>query len=372
MPHVSYQECFKCGKRFPAHKPVFWCPDCGGSIVVHYNPKEIKKHIRKREFRKKRPTHWKYWMFYPIRRGKDVVSLGEGGTPLIQDEFKERWFYKFEGVNPTGSFKDRGSTLEITHAKRLGVKEVACASTGNMGASVAAYSARAGIRATIYVPRGATIIKELQIKSYGARIVRINGDYTDALNKTKKLWLKKRVYLTGDYLYRQEGQKSVIIEAMDQMKFEVPKYVVLPIGMGNLCYATYKGLVEMREVGLIGKIPKIIAVQSSHCSTVIKAFKEGDDIIPEVKNPKTIATAISCGRPNYGEEALYALKKTKGVGVNVTDKEILEAKKELAEQGIFAEASGAASLAAAKKLNLKGKTLMIVTGHGLKDVIMRI
>jgi len=372
MPHVSYQECFKCGKKFPAHKPVFWCPDCGGSIVVHYNPKEIKKHIRKKDFRKKRPTHWKYWMFYPLRNGKDVVSLGEGGTPLIQDEFKSKWFYKFEGTNPTGSFKDRGSTVEITHAKRLGVKKVACASTGNMGASVSAYSARAGISATIYVPKGASIIKELQIKSYGARFVKINGDYTFALEKTKKLWLEKKVYLTGDYLYRQEGQKSVIIEAMDQMNFKNPKYVVLPIGMGNLCYATYKGLVEMKEVGLIEKLPRIIAVQSSHCSTVIRALNTGMENIPEIKNPKTIASAISCGRPNYGEEALYALKKTKGKGVTVTDEEILRAKKELAEQGIFAEASGAASYAGAKKLELKGKTLMIVTGHGLKDIIMKI
>ncbi|UCG95899.1 MAG: threonine synthase [archaeon] len=363
--HVSHQQCFHCKKEYAASRTLFWCPDCGGSLAVHYKIGEIREKLD-RKFRKAKPSHWKYWMFYPIPKRK-IVTMGEGGTPIVKDRKKDDWFFKIEGENPTGSFKDRGSTVEISHARHLGVKRVVCASTGNMGASVSAYSARAGIKTTIYVPRGSTIIKKEQIKDYGARIVRVNGDYTDALEKTQKLWEKRGIYLTGDYLYRQEGQKSVIFEAIDQMGC-TPKYVVLPVGMGNLCYATYKGLREMKMVGLINRMPRIVAVQSYHCSTVAEAFLKGGRI-PEVDDPETIASAICCGRPNYGEEALHALRDTRGKAATVTDKEILEARDELAEQGIFAEASGAASYAGAKKLRLRGKVLMVVTGHGLKDVI---
>lgn len=361
--HLSHQQCFHCKREYPAEKTLFWCPDCGGSLVFHYKPSVIRGYLDSK-FRKAKPSHWKYWMFYPIPR-REVVTMGEGGTPLVNDKNREEWLFKFEGENPTGSFKDRGSTVEITHAKHLGIKKVACASTGNMGASVSAYAARAGIKATIYVPKGATLIKEKQIRCYGARLIEVRGDYTDALKKTQELWTRKKVYLTGDYLYRQEGQKSVIMEALDQMK-NTPRYVVLPIGMGNLCYATYKGLKEMKEVGLISRMPKLVAVQSYHCSTVVEAFNSGGKI-PVVKNPETIASAICCGKPNYGEEALFALKETKGKGVVVTDEEMRQAKDELAGQGLYAEASGAASYAGAKKLKLRGKTLMIITGHGLKD-----
>ncbi len=363
---ISHMECFSCGKEYSASEVLFWCPECGGSLVVRYRPEEIKKHLNKK-FRKAEPCHWKYWMFYPVPR-KSIVTMDEGGTPLIKDNKNTDFLFKFEGSNPTGSFKDRGSTVEITHARHLKVKKLACASTGNMGASVSAYSARAGIKATIYVPRGATVIKEKQIRNYGARIVKVEGDYTDAFEKTRKLWLKKKVYLAGDYLYRQEGQKSVILEAMDQLDFETPKYVVLPVGMGNLCYATYKGLKEMKMTGIIQRIPKIVAVQSYHCSTVVEAFNK-DKPIPVVEGPETIASAICCGRPNYGEEALHALKETKGKAVTVTDEEIREAREKLAEEGIYAEASGAASYAGAGKLRLKGRTLMIITGHGLKDLL---
>lgn len=364
--HVSHQQCFHCKKEYPAEKTMFWCPDCGGSLVVHYKENEIRSHLDKREFRKEKPSHWKYWMFYPIPRRK-IVTMGEGGTPLITGK-REDWTFKIEGENPTGSFKDRGSTVEITHALHLGVKRLACASTGNMGASVSAYAARAGMRATIYVPKGATLVKEKQIKCYGARLIEIKGDYTDALKKTQELWTRKKIYLTGDYLYRQEGQKSVILEAMDQVNFSIPKYVVLPVGMGNLCYATYKGLREIKEVGLISRMPRLIAVQSYHCSTVVEAFNSGGKI-PVIKNPETVASAICCGKPNYGEEALFALKETKGKGVVVTDEEMRQAKGELAAQGICAETSGAASYAGAKKLKLNGRILMIITGHGLKDSV---
>ncbi len=370
MPHISYLECFHCKKQFPPDKIIFWCDECGGSIVVHYKEKDIKNKIMQDDFLRAEPDHWKYWMFYPITNLSNIISLDEGGTPLVPEVNNPNMLFKFEGVNPTGSFKDRGSSVEITHAKQRGIKKVICASTGNMGASVSAYSARAGIKAEIYVPLGATITKKKQIHSYGAKLHRVFGDYTKALNKTKELWLKKGIYLTGDYLYRQEGQKSVAFEILDQLKFQEPKQIILPIGMGNLCYATYKALVELKMIGLIAKIPKIIGVQSNACNPVDLAFKNNLDKIPIIKNPKTIASAISCGAPNYGEECLYAIHKSKGETITVTDNQLRNAKAKLAHQGLYVEASGAAPYAAALKLKPKSKTVMILTGHGLKDTMV--
>ncbi len=372
MGTVSHQECFNCKKTFPPDKIIFFCPHCSGSIVMKYKPHSIKNQIMHDDFLKAEPDHWKYWMFYPIESKKDIISMDEGGTPLVSDPQNPNWFFKYEGTNPTGSFKDRGSSVEITRAKQLGIEKLACASTGNMGASVSAYCARAEIKASIYVPFGATATKKKQIKFYGAKIKRVFGDYTKALNKTQGLWAKKHTYLAGDYVYRNEGQKSVVFEILDQLKFKSPSQIILPIGMGNLCFATYKGAVEMKEAGLISKIPKIIGVQSVHCNPIEIAFKNNLKYIPVIKNPKTIASAINTGNPNYGLEALYAIRKTKGKVISVTDTELRHAKAQLAHKGLYVEASGAAPYAAAKKLkNLPGKTVMILTGHGLKDTLVK-
>ena len=370
MSHISHQECFHCKQKFSANKIVFWCPDCKGSIVMKYKKNAIKNLIMKDDFLRAEPDHWKYWMFYPILDINNIVSLDEGGTPLISDPDNSNWFYKFEGANPTGSFKDRGSSVEITHVKQLGIKKVACASSGNMGASISAYCTRIGIQTDIYLPISATFTKKKQIKFYGAKLHLVFGDYTKALNKTQNLWTKNQTYLTGDYVYRNEGQKSVGFEIMDQLKFNEPDNVILPIGMGNLCYATYKAFTELKDVGLIKKIPRIIGVQSLHCSPVYNAFRKKLNYIPEIKNPKTIASAISVGKPNYGEESLYAIKKTNGTIVVVTDEQIRLAKEQLAHKGLYVEASSATVYAAAKIIRPKGKTVMILTGHGLKDSLV--
>jgi threonine synthase len=295
------------------------------------------------------------------------VTLGEGNTPLIPAKNNKDYLFKYEGVNPTCSFKDRGSTVEITKAKELGIKEVACASTGNMGASVATYCARAGIKSTIYVPLFATKEKLAQMKAAGAAIAKIKGTYDDAVDKTKEMRIKKHVYLTGDYAYRGEGEKSVGFEIIDQLEWQIPDYIVVPVGNATLISSTFKAVNEFKEVGLINKIPKIVGVQASGCSPLVDAFNSNKEIKPVAK-PKTVATAIACGNPVDGLKALDALKKSKGSAVKVTDNEILSARKELGNEGIWAEPSGAVSYAGAKKLGLKGQVVCVLTGHGLKDI----
>ncbi len=291
--------------------------------------------------------------------------MNEGGTPLIQSNDEKNFMFKYEGVNPTCSFKDRGSAVEISKAKEFGVKEVVCASTGNMGASVAAYCARAGIKATIYVPKFAPRPKVHQIKMMGARVMIVNGSYEDALNMTKKLNEKRGIYLVGDYPYREEGEKSVTFEILDQLNFIPPKYIVYPMGNAVLIAAAYKACMEFKEVGLIRKMPKLVGIQAEGCRPLVNAFKTG--VLSQQINTHTIATAIDCGNPTNGLEALDGMEKTKGIAEFVTDREIISALKKLGKQGIYVEPAGAVSYAGAMKLGLEGKTVCVLTGHGLKD-----
>ncbi|MBW3015113.1 threonine synthase [Candidatus Woesearchaeota archaeon] len=345
---------------------IFECEKCHGPLDLVYDYREIKEQIITDVFLREEIKHWKYWPFYPIQQHDKIVSFKEGGTPLIKSKSEKGYMFKYEGVNPTGSFKDRGSTIEITKVNELNIKKVICASTGNMGASVAAYSARAGIKADIYVPTIATKEKVLQMKAYGANVIRVNGNYEDALNRTKKARIKEHVYLTGDYPYRGEGEKSVGFEIIDQLHWDCPDYIVTPIGNATLIYAIFKALNELKEVKIIKKLPRIVGVQAVGCNPIVKAFESKKEI-KAMRKTKTIASAIDCGNPVDGIKALYALRKTRGIALDVTDKEIVNARKDLAQEGIYVEPSGAVSYAGAKKLGLGGEVVCVLTGHGLKD-----
>ncbi len=360
-------KCFRCGKKYSPLREIFECKKCGYSLDFEYDYHDIRKELAESEdFFSFPVSHWKYTAFYPVDETMKLVSLGEGGTPLVKSKNNKSFVYKFEGMNPTGSFKDRGSALEITKALSLGKKTVLCASTGNMGASVAAYSAKAGINARVFVPEFAPETKKRQIREFGAELKTVKGSYETAMEKTRKLREKEGHYLVGDYPYRTEGQKSVGFEIIDQFNFECPEYIVCPVGNGTLIYSTYKALRDLKKAGLIGEMPKLIGVQAEKCSPVVGAWETGETIKP-VENPKTIATAINCGNPFDGREALYAIHMSKGEAVSVKEKEIKKAKKELASEGIQAETSGAVSLAGAKKLGIRETSVLVITGHGLKE-----
>lgn len=349
------------------------CRVCGGSLDILLDYDEIKKFIIE-DFLREPAWHWKYWMFYPILDLSKKISFKEGGTILMKSKFfssllGDLWF-KYEGTNPTGSFKDRGSTVEMTKAVELGVKSVCCASTGNMGASVAAYSAKAGINCKIFLPRHVVSQKIKQISIYGAGIVKINGTYADAVKKCCEYSQKTKTYLVGDYVYRGEGEKSIGFEIADQLNWQVPDWIVCPMGNGTMIYSVWDAFNDMKKVGLTKKLPKMVGIQAAGCSPIVNAWKNNSDIVP-VKNPKTVASAIECGDPLDGIKALEALRKSKGLAEIVTDKEMLRKKKELGvREGIFAETAGAASLAGALKLRnrLNGRIVCVITGNGLKEI----
>jgi len=366
--HAKNFVCFHCRKRYPLEPMLFECPECHGSLDIEYDYEKIKQLIFRQEFlRNETINHWKYWMFYPINDLSKIVWLKEGGTPLIESVNHPGYYFKFEGMNPTGSFKDRGSTIELTKAKELNVNEVYCASTGNMGASIAAYASRAGINSNIFVPSIAPKSKLAQIQAYGGKLFKVKGTYGDAVNKTKELRKKKNVFLVGDYPFRGEGEKSVGFEVIDQLNWQVPENIVCPIGNGTLIYATFKACSELKKVGLIQKLPRIFGVQAKGCNPVYLAWKKKLKKVPVIKKPKTIIDSIACGNPVDGLQALHAMKQTKGSCIQVSDEEALQAKEKLASEGIYAELGGCVAFAGAKKLGLKGKTVCIATGHGLKE-----
>jgi threonine synthase len=377
LMHVKYLQCVRCGRKYPKEEIRYRC-DCGDSIEIVYDYNELVGKVNWADLRKRTFCHWRYREFYPELRKRSIITMGEGGTSLVRSRSIVKrtgcreLLFKMESLNPTGSFKDRGSTVEISQANEYGARELVCASTGNMGASVAAYCARGGIECTIYVPHVTPRIKLLQMEAHGALIKRVKGDYTRAALEARRQFEEKGIYLAGDYPYRSEGEKSVSFELADVLGTDYD-YIACPIGNGTLLHGMWKGLKEMKLVGLIDRLPKILGVQAEGCNTVVKAFLSRAERIEPVV-PHTLMDAVACGDPLDGSWALRALKESNGIGITASDNEASCARDMLArEEGIFAELSGALSTAGLIKAYEEGliekdaRVVSVITGHGLKE-----
>ncbi len=375
MVYVTGFKCFRCGRKHKPHEierlPIPRC-ECGSAVDAEYDYKSIKKIILRDEFMRSPPTHWKYWAFMPVKDLSRCITMGEGATPLLGNKRLSktgRLLIKYEATNPTGSFKDRGSSLEITKALEFKKHRVAVASTGNMGASMAAYAAFAGLECKVFIPDIAGKEKIAQIKAHGAGIIAVKGDYAAAIKQAEEYVLSNSdSFLTGDYPWRSEGTKTVGFEIADQLYWHVPDYVVVPVGNGTLIYSIYEAFRELSLVGITDKIPRIIGVQVENCAPVVNAWENGlSEIIP-VPDPDTIATAIACGDPIDGLAALRAIRDSGGFAIKVSDSEALSARDALGRNGIFVEPSGAVAYAGFLKKELSGTVVCLATGHGLKDM----
>lgn len=337
---------------------------------------------RKIPWRNRPLSVWKYRELLPVDNDRFITSLGEGGTGLhhcqrFGRELGLRKLYvKNEGENPTGSFKDRGMTVAISKARELGKKRVICASTGNTAASLAAYSARAGLDCLVFMPAGKVAGgKMVQVVMHGARIVQVKGDFDQALDAVVRLSSERRdLYLMNSLNpFRLEGQKTLAFEVCDQLS-EVPDVVILPVGNGGNISATWKGFNELAQLGQARRRPKMIGVQAVKAAPIARAVKGKQSHIRPVSNPETIATAIRIGSPVNWSKVLRAIKDSDGTAETVTDNEILGAQRELAQkEGIFVEPASAASIAGLIKLVESGRVdrsdvvVCVATGHGLKD-----
>lgn len=359
--HEKHIACESCDKIYPLTTKVFRC-SCGGSVEVIFDYKKM----RSLSFKGRPFNHSRYTELYP---GKNLISLGEGGTPLISSKQDEavNVLFKNEAVNPSGSFKDRGSAVEISKALEFKTKKVICASTGNMGASVAAYAARAGLSCNIIVPQDAQQNKLHQILTHGARVYQINDDYDYAANVAQKISQTKGHFLLGDYLYRREGTKSVGFELAEQVEAD---YVFVPVGNGTLLSAIWKAYTEFKLLKKIRSLPRLVSVQAQESSTVSDALMKGTKL-KNLLHPHSIATAIEVGVPLDGKRTLNAIKASKGFACEVSDQEILKARERLAQkEGLYSEPAGAAAYAGFLKvkdsLPKKSTVVCLVTGHGLK------
>ncbi|MCT8977768.1 threonine synthase [Clostridium sp. CX1] len=314
-----------------------------------------------------------YREFLPVNEGTRIISLCEGNTPLIRAENIEKLmpgleiYLKYEGLNPTGSFKDRGMTMAVTKAVEEGSKAIICASTGNTSAAAAAYAAKAGIKSIVIIPNKKIAMGKLaQALAYGAKVIAIDGNFDDALNMVKEISEKHPITLVNSINpYRIEGQKTAAFELCEQLG-ESPDYVSIPVGNAGNITAYWKGFMEYKEIGKIDNLPKMIGFQAEGAAPIVNN--------KVVENPETIATAIRIGNPASWKKAVSALVESKGVIDKISDEEILKAYKMLASlEGIFAEPASCISIAGLYKLYKEGrikgdsKVVCILTGNGLKD-----
>ena len=369
--------CVHCGAEYPPDAIVYNCEKCGHLLAVKYDLSKIT--ITHEEILQRPISLWRYKEFLPVKI--EPVTLQEGGTPLYhlkrlgEEMGLTNLYAKHEGMNPSGSFKDRGMTLGVSMAKQLGKNIVACASTGNTSASMAVYAAKANMPAVVLLPAGHVALGKIaQALMHGAKVISIRGNFDRALEMVHELCITHGIYLLNSINpYRLEGQKTIGFEIVDQLGC-VPDRIVLPVGNAGNISAVYKGLCEWKEIGYIDRLPKMTAIQAEGASPVVAAIKGQ---LPEViveQNPETVASAIRIGAPVNAEKALRAIRETGGTAESVTDAEILAMQRDLARyEGIGVEPASAASVAGIRKMAEMGlldkdeKIVCVVTGHLLKD-----
>ncbi len=388
MPHLA---CFNadCGRQFPLSAVVYVCDNCGSllELVNRFDglePDALKATwAARRTSRKKIDVSgvWRFRELLPFATDeRQIVTLPEGNTPLFDVPPAARYAgldslqCKHQGYNPTASFKDNGMTAGVTQGRMLGMRRVACVSTGNTSASMAAYAAAADMQAVIFLPAGKIAYGKLaQALDYGALTIQVDANFDRILALVRDLAEELGIYLLNSVNpFRIEGQKSIGIELLEQRGWQVPDWIVLPGGnLGNVS-ALGKGLRELREIGLIGHLPRIAVIQAEGAAPMHRQFLDGGDLRP-VSDPETLATAIRIGNPVSWRKTASELKTSNGMVASVTEQEIADAKAVIGRCGIGCEPASAATLAGLRNLVAAGTikpsddVTAILTGHLLKD-----
>lgn len=361
--------CSECGRRFSPNERVFNCI-CDG--VLEVADKKVSFPLEK--IRKRGHSIWRYREAITIESDKNIVSFEEGFTPLVPMKFKDfEVLAKLDFLFPTGSFKDRGSSVMVSKLKEIGVKKIMDDSSGNAGASISAYSAKAGISCEIFCPAYASGGKITQIQYYGAKLNRISGTREDVEKAAMKR--AKNVYYASHNLnpYFLEGTKTLAFEIAEQLGWNSPDNIICPCGNGGVYLGLFIGFRELMEQGVVKKMPRLLGVQSFACPPIYNAYKKkADSPEPFTQTLETIAEGVCLAKPARGKLILKAMKKTKGRFEIANDDEVIKALKILASEGIFVEPTSAIVVPALEKFERKGvirkeeKTVLVLTGSGLK------
>lgn len=347
----------------------FRCPSCGSPLDVQLRPDFEKSKIYRNDY-----SIWRYGRFFPYVKGEDIITLGEGWTPLVK--LSDNVHLKLENLNPTGSFKDRGSTVLVSAIHKVIKKQkgfVSEDSSGNAGASVAAYAARADLKAKIYVPETVSGPKFSQIQFYGADVVKVSGSRSKVTEEAQKPQPEK-IYV-GHILHPlfRDGIRSLSYEIVEQFRWKVPDYVFLPVSAGTLLLGVISGFRHLMESAAIESMPTIVACQTSQVSPVYHRFKNQSYKQPTIVT--SIADALVSVDPPLLELMVKSLKEAKGDSVIVEEHEIIEAFRELAQKGFFVEPSSAVAYAGYKKqlknreIQKEAPAVLVLTGMGLKTTL---
>ena len=383
MNYITGYRCTICGKIFKPGEVELTCPICGekGILDVEYDYEALKKVLTKEYFAKN--TNYSMWRYAPLMGIKEDhidEMLRIGWTPLVKSHnlakelgLKELYI-KDDGLNPSGSSKDRASGVAVLKAIEAGAKVISCSSTGNAASSCACHAAHMGLPAVIFVPKRAPIGKLTQISLYGATLVVVDGDYKAAFKLSKEAinrhhWYNRNAAINP---FMVEGKKTVSLEIAEQLKFKPTDWVVASVGDGCTIGGVYKGFDELHKLGLIDRVPRILGVQSTGCEPFVVASRNNEPLKECEEN--TIADSIAVGIPRNPLKALRAVSKSNGRWISVSDEKILEAMGELGrKEGIFGEPAGVTCLAGLKEALNQGiiqkdeSVTIIITGNGLKD-----
>lgn len=382
LRRIISQKCIKCGAEFPPDKLINFCEKCSSVVEFQLDYDCIASLVTRGKIQLREFNMWRYREFIPIGDFSHIVTLSEGGTPLIKSRRLggmlglKNLYLKLDYLNPTGSFKDRGASAAASRAVELKVSTMVGFSTGNAGVAQAAYAAAAGLNSIVFVPKAASVEKIASMMIYDSKVIIVNGSFDDAGRIAREVAYKMRWMYNGGVInpIRQEGKKTLAYEICEQLNWMSPDWYIQSVGVGTAAIGAYKGFRELLNLGWINREVKIGCVQAEGCAPMARAFKAGLDEITPVTNPSTIASAIAVGNPAGWPLLRRAVIESGGTIETVSDDEIISAYKLLAKmEGIYAEPAGAAPIALIRKLRNEGLIdsdeviVCVISGVGLKD-----
>jgi threonine synthase len=381
---VTHLDCTRCDKRYPPGEVLNLC-ECGAPLFARYDLERAAREMRPGHLALREPSLWRYREVLPVDDPEDRVSLGEGFTPLLAapglgaSVGLPRLFIKDEGGNPTGSFKARGLALAVSMAKALGVREVCLPSAGNAGSALAAYAARGGMKAHVFVPRDIARLFLMETAAYGAHVETVDGLITDA-GKVCAAQAKEHGWYECATLkepYRVEGKKTMGYELAEQMGWKLPDAILYPAGGGTGLIGMWKAFEELEQMGFLpsGHRPRMYAVQAEGCAPIVKAFEEDKEDAPMWEGAQTLAHGIRVPKAIGDFLMLRAMRASHGAGIRVSDPEIIQGVKDASSlEGLFVCPEGGACVAALRKLKASGHlsaddvVVVFNTGTGFKYV----
>ena len=387
---VKKISCARCGTEYDFTLGPIRCANRDdGRLDIYYDYDAVRNAINQAELSKRDKGLWRYRELLPVNSPKHIISLGEGGTPLLparrlsKELGLERLWLLDDTRNPTSSFKDRPMTVGVSKAVELGYETVVSASSGNAAAALSAYSAKAGLKCITFVPEMASAGKLAQLTMYGAQVVKVRGlgGGEDPTVKILKAVCDKYGWYPCPSFgplnpYQAEGPKTMSYEIVEGLAWNSPDWVFVPVGAGGALAGNWKGYLDFKELDFVHSKPRMVAVQSTGCAPVVRAYEQNADPlkIPPWDRPDSVATGLMDPFPWDGDAALRAVRESRGTAVSVSNEEILEAQRVLAKsEGVFAEPSGVTSLAGLMKIVHRGEldrsdsVVVEITGSGLKD-----